>query len=346
MQQNGVNQMKRLFSHVFCVVALSLSAPALAVDWDDYELGEFYKVSDVEDDTIKEASQAVVYFKGATGFIISSDGYILTNHHVWDGFGDTGKVYRHKTEKGYAEALSVTLITKSEKYDMALYKTDATDLPFVPLRSTPAKVGEEVFVIGHPDSKPLRVSFGKILAKDITISKRPSIEYSAQTWWGSSGSPVLDKSGAVVALHWGWDSEGLSNGRLTGVPITKMAKAIPEINALLTGEEVEAPTKVSCKDASLFSIETEMLKVESRRTKKYVYHDLRVTTKVSNKACAKEVASVIYTLHPSFSHPTRKGDASQKGFPLSITAWGMFPVKAEVTLRDGSVFDFDGYVSW
>ena len=338
MKQHLVSQLCGLF-------ALTLSSQVFAVGFRDYTLGEFYPVSEVEEEVVTKAAEAVVYFKGATGFIISSDGYILTNYHVWDGFGDTGKVYRQKTEDGYQEALNIKLITKSEKYDMALYKTDAKNLPFVPLRTKAVTVGDPVFIIGHPHSKPQRVSFGKVLAKNINISGRPSIEYSAQTWWGSSGSPVLDQEGRVVALHWGWDAEGLSNGRLTGVPIALMAKDIPEIEALASNKALtpKEPVLTQCADAALFSLSTSLVKAPSKKNKHY---ELQLSTQSTSPTCAAAVSSVTYTLHPTFPNPERQGDATSQNFPLKISAWGMFPMTAEVAFTDGSSVVIDGYVGW
>jgi S1-C subfamily serine protease len=336
---------RRLVSQVSGLFALALSSSAFAVGFQDYQLGEFYPLSQVDEKVVTEASEAVVYFKGATGFIISPDGYILTNYHVWDGFGDTGKVYRHKTEDGYKETLKIKLITKSQEYDMALYKAELKgELPFLPLRTKAVKVGEEVFILGHPDSKPLRASFGTILAKGLNISGRPSVEYSAQTWWGSSGSPVLDKSGQVVALHWGWDSEGLSNGRLTGVPISLMAKAIPEIDKIAKHESL-AP-EVLCQDASLFSIEVVSLSNKAGTPQKTKYQQLELRTKSSNASCAAQISTVTYSLHPTFPNPERDGDSSLEGFPIQISAWGMFPMSAEVFFVDGSSLQIEGYVRW
>ena len=336
---------QHLFPRLCGLFALTLCSQAFAVGFRDYTLGEFYPLSAVDEEVVTDAAEAVVYFKGATGFIVSPDGYILTNYHVWDGFGDSGTVYRHKTEDGYKEALSIKLITKSETYDMALYQTDARDLPYVPLRTSPVVVGEEVFILGHPHSKPLRVSFGEVLAKGINISGRPSIEYSAQTWWGSSGSPVLDKEGRVVALHWGWDAEGLSHGRLTGVPIALMAKAIPEVEDLASnsGHAPKTPALTQCQDASLFSLETATVKTPSKKNKHY---ELQLSLTSKHVACAAAVSSVTYQLHPTFPNPARPGDASTKGFPLRISAWGMFPLTAEVSFSDGSSLVVDGYVSW
>lgn len=324
-----------------------ISPRAYAVNWADYELGEFYPISDAEDPTVTKASEAVVRFKGATGFIISPDGYILTNYHVWDGFGDSGKVYRQKTEEGYKEVLSVTLVAKDQEHDMALYKAEAKDLPFVPLRLNPVKVGEDVFIIGHPDGKPLRVSFGKILAKDITISGRPSVEYSAQTWWGSSGSPVFDKQGNVVALHWGWDSQGLSNGRLTGVPVSKLAKAIPEVGEIAKKSARPAFAKLAqCEEASRYSIVTTVLEEDAVLSKGRSLNHLSLSLESNRGACQKDVVSVTYKLHPTFPNPERGGDSAKEGFPIEIFAWGMFEVEAEVTLQSGAKIIVPGYVSW
>ncbi|GIW71978.1 MAG: hypothetical protein KatS3mg102_1520 [Planctomycetota bacterium] len=214
------------------LLALLACSSAAARSWSSYRLGEFYDVETVTDPVIRRAAEAVLWFGNATGFVVSPDGYILTNHHVYQSFGTRGTVWRHWTSRGYRQSLDVELVTASRTYDVAVYRARASGLPFIPLRTTSARIGEDVFIVGHPNSRAQEVSFGRVLATGLVIAGRPSIEYSAQTWWGSSGSPVCDRQGRALAIHWGWDAEGLSHGRLTGVPFDLMARALPPIAQL------------------------------------------------------------------------------------------------------------------
>ena len=322
---------------LFLVAAFGLSALgsfAAADDWSDYKLGEFYPLDKVSDRTVINAADAVVYTGNATGFIISPDGYILTNHHVYLSIGDTATVRRRWSGRFYAEKLKIKLVLKSKKYDVALYKAEgATNLPYIPLR-TDSKVGEGVFILGHPKGKSLRASFGKILAKKLVIAGRPSIEYSAQTWWGSSGSPILDRKGRAVAIHWGWDSKGISNGRLTGVPFELIVKAIPKIGEVAGKKRVAAAVKAK------FEVRTTLIaRGESRDT-------IKVAIAADKPAALRKIKSVTYHLHPSFHKPVVKGNAHKLGSPLRLRCYGFFKVKAVIEFDDGKTEIVEGMVRW
>jgi hypothetical protein len=215
------------------IAGLGFPGRAAAVGWNDYQLGEFYDVATIQDAAIRRAAKGVVFFGNATGFFVSPEGHVLTNFHVAQTFGSTGSVYVEWTDAGYRQRVQLSLVTYSERYDMALYKARGSGFPYIPVRVSPGpRRGEDVFIVGHPNSRSQEVSFGRILATGHTIAGRPSVEYSAQTWWGSSGSPVCDRAGNAVALHWGWDAEGTSTGRLAGVPLDLMAAAVPEMKQI------------------------------------------------------------------------------------------------------------------
>jgi hypothetical protein len=209
---------------------VSLATPAPAVDWSSYRLGDFYDISQASDPVVRAAGHATVFFGNATGFVISPEGHVLTNHHVYESFGNGGTVYVEWTGgNSYRRSLQLSLVARSSTYDVAIYKANVSNIPYLKIDARPARVGEDVFVVGHPNTRSLEVSFGKVLATGLTIAGRPSIEYSAQTWWGSSGSPVCDRAGNALAIHWGWDANGQSNGRLTGVPFNLIVRAVPQI---------------------------------------------------------------------------------------------------------------------
>jgi len=166
--------------------------------------------------------------------VISPDGYFVTNYHVSCGDGTCRpreRVYLEWNQAGHHGRLDGRLVSSDPRLDYALYKADAQGLPYLRLRTSTSRVpaGTAVAAVGHPESQRLRVSFGRVLADGLVIEGKPSIEYSAQTWWGSSGSPIVDRSGRAVALHWGWDAQGRSHGRLLGIPVSALVREVPRI---------------------------------------------------------------------------------------------------------------------
>ena len=232
--KGGMTKFKSLIFGATLGAFLLLPLWVWAADWNHYQLGDFYPIETVTDTGLQEASQAVLRFSGATGFIISGDGYFLTNHHVGcsnNYCAPQQTVWISYTQNGAAGRIQGRLVLVDETLDLALYKANAQNLPYIPLKNSTQEpqVGTKVAVIGHPRSSPLQVSFGTILANNIALYNRYSVEYSAQTWWGNSGSPVVNQNGEVVALHWGWDQNGYLHGRLMGIPVAKMIQRIPKI---------------------------------------------------------------------------------------------------------------------
>lgn len=326
---------------------------AHAVGWDDYVLGDFYAAQEADEQVMTDAAEAVVYFGNATGFLISASGYILTNHHVYRSFGDEGRVWRRWRGKGrFGEALEVEVVRAVRAYDMALYRVkggDKMDLPFLKLRPEGAVVGEPVFLIGHPSSKPQQISFGKVLATDLMIKEVPSVEYSAQTWWGSSGSPVMDAKGQVVALHWGWDSEGQSNGRLTGVPIPLILADVEEVRKAAGAVDLPKSAKVDrCDDAALYALDVGALSlnVDTSPDGSLTFDRVQVRLTGEDPACLIQIKKVVYHLHPTFKNPDIQGDSAHAGHPITLKTWGFFDATATVTTGSGAALTVPGRVEW
>lgn len=310
---------------------------ARAAGFSDYQLGEFYPLAEVDEAVVHEASAALVRFPNATGFIVDPDGLILTNHHVYESFGERGTVWRRWIGDGSEQALTIELVRKDPSHDVALYRVlgEHGPLPFIALRETAVVRGERVFVLGHPSGDPLRASFGKVLADGLTIAGRPSIEYSAQTWWGSSGSPVLDSQGRAVAIHWGWDSKGSSNGRLTGVPATLLLG--------LSGFEALADDDDGC-EADGWSLSATLVDAQAKQNAGGRWLDrVKLRPVHDDRQCRAAIASVTYRLHPSFANPVVRVD---EGAALTIHSWGSFNATVELELDDGRVIAFVDRVAW
>jgi serine protease Do len=134
-----------------------------------------------------------------SGFIISSDGYILTNAHVVDG-ADTVTV--RLTDKREFKA---KVIGADRRADVALIKINATGLPQV-TQGDPSKlkVGEWVVAIGSPFGFDNSVTAGIVSAKGRSLPEEnyvPFIQTDAAINPGNSGGPLFNMNGEVVGIN-------------------------------------------------------------------------------------------------------------------------------------------------
>jgi len=134
-----------------------------------------------------------------SGFIISEDGYIITNHHVIAGADEILVRLSDKRE------LSAKVIGSDKVSDIALLKVDATRLPVVNIgTSEDLRVGEWVLAIGSPFGFDHSATSGIVSAKGRSL---PSANYVAfiQTDVainpGNSGGPLFNLDGEVVGIN-------------------------------------------------------------------------------------------------------------------------------------------------
>ncbi|HRE15718.1 MAG TPA: DegQ family serine endoprotease [Rhodocyclaceae bacterium] len=134
-----------------------------------------------------------------SGFIISSDGYILTNAHVVDS---ADRITVRLTDKREFKARA---IGADKRTDVALLKIEATGLPVVKL-GDPArlKVGEWVVAIGSPYGFDSSVTAGIVSAKGRSLPQEnyvPFIQTDVAINPGNSGGPLFNTSGEVVGIN-------------------------------------------------------------------------------------------------------------------------------------------------
>lgn len=134
-----------------------------------------------------------------SGFIISGDGYLITNHHVVDG---ADKVMVRLNDK---REFSAKVIGSDPHSDIALLKIDATGLPTVNMGSPDnLKVGQWVFAIGAPfglertATKGIVSALGRSLPNDTYV---PFIQTDVPINPGNSGGPLFDLNGQVVGIN-------------------------------------------------------------------------------------------------------------------------------------------------
>jgi len=134
-----------------------------------------------------------------SGFIISEDGYILTNHHVIDD-AETIMV-RLSNRREYP----ANLIGSDPRTDVALLKVDAADLPVVKIgNSEDLKVGAWVLAIGAPFGLDYTVTKGIVSAKGRNLpddSYVPFIQTDVAINPGNSGGPLINLDGEVIGIN-------------------------------------------------------------------------------------------------------------------------------------------------
>lgn len=134
-----------------------------------------------------------------SGFIISEDGYILTNNHVVKG---ADKVLVRLNDRRELEADIVGVDARS---DVALLKIAAEDLPVVRIgKARDLKVGEWVLAIGSPFGFDHTVTAGIVSAKERALANEtyvPFIQTDVAINPGNSGGPLFNLEGEVVGIN-------------------------------------------------------------------------------------------------------------------------------------------------
>ena len=173
-----------------------------------------------------------------SGFIISEDGYIVTNYHVIED-ANTLTVITNDEEE-----YSATVVGYHESNDFALIKIDVTGLPYVQLGSSDDLiVGDQVVAIGNPlgeMTNSLTVGYISVKDRDVTIDN--SIINMLQTDTainpGNSGGPLFNMKGEVI---------GITTAKYSGTAVESIGFAIPiddvteMIEQLLESGYISAP---------------------------------------------------------------------------------------------------------
>lgn len=155
-----------------------------------------------------------------SGFLITDDGYVITNNHVVVG-ADEIQVTLNDRRVFDAEVIGL-----DEPSDLALLKVDATELPYVEFGDSDAlRVGEWVLAIGSPFGLEFSAAAGIVSAKGRSVPGRSSYNYMSfiQTDvainQGNSGGPLFNLDGDVIGINSQiLSSTGGSNGISFSIP--------------------------------------------------------------------------------------------------------------------------------
>lgn len=138
----------------------------------------------------------------ASGFVLASHGIIVTNYHVVDAPSERALVIMTADAQVYPVR---RVLAASEADDLAILQADATGLQPLPLADSTAAapVGSAVSVISHPDGRFFCYTAG-VVSRYMKIrsagSQGDAVAITAEYARGSSGAPVLNSQGQVVAV--------------------------------------------------------------------------------------------------------------------------------------------------
>ena len=178
-----------------------------------------------------------------SGFIISEDGYILTNNHVIDGAVPSGKIRVTFVDGSEEEA---TLIGRTSDYDIAVIRVDRDGLtPLVLGDSDSVVVGDPVIAIGAPLGLDGTVTSGIISALNRPVTAGDStdtafinaLQTDAAINPGNSGGPLVNGSGEVIGIN---SAIAQPPGTITAAGNIGLGFAIGSNQARRTADEIIA----------------------------------------------------------------------------------------------------------
>ena len=209
-------------------------------------LEDFFGQFDREPPVPQEAS--------GSGFIVSKDGYILTNNHVIQGFD---RVEVTLTDR---RTFPARVIGRDENTDVAVLKIDQSGLPFTALGDdNGTKIGEWVVAIGNPLGLDFTVTAGIVSAKgrsrdDVRVNQNSwaitdFIQTDAAINPGNSGGPLVNVRGEVIGINTAIASQtGYYSGYGFAIPITLAKEVLDDF--IEHGRIRRAVLGVSIRDAN------------------------------------------------------------------------------------------------
>jgi serine protease Do len=166
-----------------------------------------------------------------SGFIISKDGYIMTNNHVVEGSDkiEISLLNGDKSGRRNANKYQATIVGRDAATDVALLKIKTGfDLPFAYLgNSTKIKKGDWVLAFGNPFGLDHSVSAGIISAVGREISPNENrrfddfIQTDAAINFGNSGGPLVNLKGEVIGINTAITAQGSGIGFAVPINIAK-----------------------------------------------------------------------------------------------------------------------------
>ena len=130
-----------------------------------------------------------------SGFYVGKDGYVISNYHV------VGEAQFVKVRLSSGHTVVGEVVRKEPVRDVALIKTQSESPVLISIRTTPVAVGEEVYAMGSPFGKQLSETLTRgIVSAERSLQEHQFIQSDVSINPGNSGGPLVDASGAVIAI--------------------------------------------------------------------------------------------------------------------------------------------------
>jgi putative serine protease PepD len=190
-----------------------------------------------------------------SGFVVRSDGYVVTNDHVVAGGSDV------KVKIGDGRTLPATVVGTDPSTDLAVLKVNATGLKTLPLGNSDAvQVGDPVDAIGNPFGLDRTLTTGVVSALQRQISSPNNftidnvIQTDAAINPGNSGGPLFNAAGQVIGVNSQIETGGNSSGGESGN--IGIGFAIPANTVKTVVDQLIATGKVSHAFLGVSTVDT------------------------------------------------------------------------------------------
>ena len=142
-------------------------------------------------------STEIISVSSGSGFVVSEDGYLVTNNHVIEG---CQKVYVHRKGRKY----ETDIVSYDTQNDLALLKGNFQPDVVLPLTSAKPQLAQDIYVSGYPFglniSSSVKVTKGIISSLTGIGNNLAEMQIDAALQSGNSGGPILDEYGNVVGV--------------------------------------------------------------------------------------------------------------------------------------------------
>lgn len=158
--------------------------------------------SDLIENSIKSVMTIRTLYSQGTGFVITTNGYVVTNHHVLQNDqGEVSKIIQAITKD--QQILPAKHIASLVNLDLALLKIPGEYLPLTLADSDEVVIGERVIAIGNPQGFQFSATDGIVSAlhRSNANGLEAYIQTNAQLNPGNSGGPLINSRGEVIGMN-------------------------------------------------------------------------------------------------------------------------------------------------